>query len=582
MGKGSFWASLGIVVGGLGLFKGISMVNDYLDERGAPEEKEKMVVLGSGWAAISLVSAMNLFRYDVTLVSPRNYFLFTPLLAEAAVGGVSAESIVEPVRNFSHGGGFDFVEANAMSIDPKNKVVHCETVVGKNAVSLSYDKLVIAVGSINNDRGLKGVKEHTLPLRDLHDAVNLRTSVVDCLERANSALTSEEEKRKLLHFVVVGGGPIASGAAAELHDYVAEHIASAFPQLEPYFKVTIVDSKDHIHNFYDRSISKEMRRFFLRKNLEIISGATISKVSSGELQYTSKEATEGPDAKSASSSAASVVTLPFGLCVWSTGNAIHPLAADLRRKLGEEVQSNERALVCDLRLRVHGAEDIYALGDCATVDQGMLLKKWSEIFEKSDTNGDGTIDLNEYRALMGELSRTYPALKAMDDSVFAQVDVNHDNILTQDEFKGLLSYMEKTLTRFPATAAVAAQQGSFLADNFNKGCYDAPEEEEAADKADKDEKDEKGNDEKDENEEDNEDDNIPIFRYKHIGGYEYVGAEDGFVERGSKGQAIVTGPGAMWLWRAVYFSRVVSASMRINLLFDWIHSAIFGSQPTRV
>jgi NADH:ubiquinone reductase (non-electrogenic) len=560
-----------------------------LDESGAPEEKEKMVVLGSGWAAISMVSALNLFRYDVTLVSPRNYFLFTPLLADAAVGSVTAESIVEPVRNFVHGGGFDFVEASATSIDPTNKVVQCETVAGKKPISIKYDKLVVAVGSVLNDQGLKGVRENTLPLRDLHDAVRIRNTVVDCLERANSSLADEDEKRRLLHFVVVGGSAIASEAAAELHDYVAQNIASAYPKLEPYFKVTVIDSKDHIHNYYDKSISAEMRRYFRRPALELVTNAKVTQLSPNEISYTMKEA----QGESPSSTVTTSHKLPFGLCVWSTGNAIHPLVEDLRKKI--EGQHCERALVCDAALRVQGTEDIFALGDCATVDQGMLLKKWADVFEQSDTNNDGTIDLDEYRALMKDLARTYPALKAMDDSVFALVDVNHDNILTQDEFKQLLTYMEKKLTRFPATAAVAAQQGSFLADQLNKGRYDNDDEEEKEEKkedGDKklgavDEDDMKSSDKEDgdkdkKDDDDDDDEEGPVFRYKHIGGYEYVGAEDGFVERGSKGAAIVTGPGAMWMWRAVYFSRVVSASMRINMMWDWVNSVLFGSHPTRV
>lgn len=567
---------------------------DYLDESNAPEEKEKMVILGSGWAAISFVSALNLFRYDVTLVSPRNYFLFTPLLADAVVGNVSAESLVEPVRNFSHGGGFEFVEASATDIDPVNKVVFCETVAGKKPMALKYDKLVVAVGSVASGGKLKGVEQHTLPLRDLSDAVKIRNTVIDCLERANSELATEEEKRRLLNFVVVGGNAIASEAAAELHDYVTEHIQSAFPKLEPYFKVTVIDSKDHIHNYYDKSISKELRRYYGRRNVETVYDAKITDVANGELHYVLRSQADAENTdqlsgnsaqKGTSSEKLQTASLPFGLCVWSTGNSIHPLVEGLRRKIGEEAQQNERALVCDLSLRVHGAEDIFALGDCATVDQGMLLKKWAQIFKASDVNGDGTIDLQEYRALMNDLSRTYPALKAMDDSVFARVDVNHDNILTEEEFKGLLTYMERTLTRFPATASVAAQQGSFLADNLNKGNYD-PEEAEDASAADA--KEDKYED-VDEKQVEGEaatpeipDGDEPRFRYKHIGGYEYVGAEDGFVERGSQGQAIVTGPGAWWMWRAVYVSRVVSASMRLHLFFDWIHSTVFGSHPTRV
>lgn len=547
------------------------------------------MILGSGWAAISLVSALNLFRYDVTLVSPRNYFLFTPLLSDAAVGSVSAESIVEPVRNFLHGGGFSFVEASATSIDPIKKTVQCNTVAGNKPMTLEYDKLVVAVGSVHDDGGVKGVRENTLSLRDLEDAVKIRNSVVDRLEQANSPLTGEDEKKRLLHFVVVGGSAIASEAAADLHDYVAENIASAYPQLEPYFKVTIIDSKSHIHNFYDKSISKEMRRYFRRPNLQVVQDAKVTQVGPNQIQYTVSQVSD--DDPKATPVAVST-TVPFGLCVWSTGNAIHPLVQDLRKKI--DGQHNERALVCDASLRVQGTEDVFALGDCATVDQALLVKKWADVFEKSDVNKDGTVDLEEYLALSKALSRTYPAMKAMDEQLFQQFDTDHSNTLTQDEFKNLMNYMDKMLTRFPATAAVAAQQGSFLADHLNKGHYDAEEEEASADKAvatASDASDAKGK--QDANAEDKKEDagadkeeeadpNAPVFRYKHIGGYEYVGAEDGFVERGSKGAAIVQGPGAMWMWRAIYFSRVASTSMRLNILWDWIHNSIFGSRPTRV
>lgn len=554
-----------------------------------------MVVLGSGWAAMSLVSALNLFRYDVTLVSPRNYFLFTPLLADAAVGTVSAESVVEPVRSFAHGPGFEYVEASAQSVDHVKKVVYCTTVAGQQSVSIPYDKLIVAVGSVAHHNGLKGVAENALPLRDLHDAVRIRNSVIDCLERADSNLTDEEEKKRLLHFVVVGGSAVASEAAAELHDFVTENINKTFPSLKPYFKLTVVDAKDHIHNYYDKSISQAVRRYSERSEINLITDVTVSSIAPGEIYYYPK--VHSPDETTKTQKPMPILPnrMPFGLCVWSTGNAIHPLAQHLRAGIGG-VQNNERALVTDSALRVLGVEDIFALGDCATIDQGTLLKKWADFFKSSDTNNDGTIDLEEYRAMMSTLSRTYPALKAFDDSVFAKVDINQDKVLTQDEFKTLMAYMDHTLTRFPATAAVAAQQGCFLADHLNKGHYDDEEDEAEAGDDKKDvsvvaavvdkiekklEGEDKDDDKKDDNDDDEEDDS-PVFRYKHIGGYEYVGADSGMYERGSKGMAIVSGPGAVWMWRAVYFSRVVSSSMRFHLILDWIHSSIFGSRPTRV
>jgi NADH dehydrogenase FAD-containing subunit len=113
---------------------------------------------------------------------------------------------------------------------------------------------------------------------------------------------------------------------------------------------------------------------------------------------------------------------------------------------------------------------------------------------------------------------------------------------------------------------VAVQQGRFLAKVFNKIQPEEDDDDKKDDdkKSDKDEKkdDKKADkdDKKDDKDDDDDDDDEdkPVFRYKHVGGYEYVGAEDGFVERGSRGTAIVTGPGAVWLWRSVYFRFVWS------------------------
>jgi hypothetical protein len=121
--------------------------------------------------------------------------------------------------------------------------------------------------------------------------------------------------------------------------------------------------------------------------------------------------------------------------------------------------------------------------------------------------------------------------------------------LSEDEFKNVLQAVERQLTRFPSTATVAIQQGQFLAKVFNKI---QPDEEEEDNKAD-DKKDDKKEDDKKEDDKEEDDGDKPVFRYKHVGGYEYVGAEDGFVERGSRGTSIVTGPGAVWMWRSVYF-----------------------------
>jgi glutamyl-tRNA reductase len=68
---------------------------DYLDALEIPEKKEKVVVLGSGWGALAVLQELNRLKYDVTVISPRNYFVFTPLVADAAVGAVDVEKFVK-------------------------------------------------------------------------------------------------------------------------------------------------------------------------------------------------------------------------------------------------------------------------------------------------------------------------------------------------------------------------------------------------------------------------------------------------------------------------------------------------------
>jgi NADH dehydrogenase FAD-containing subunit len=257
------------------------------------------------------------------------------------------------------------------------------------------------------------------------------------------------------------------------------------------------------------------------------------------------------------------------------------------------------------------------------------MKRWNEVFKRADTDNSGTIDLAEFTTLVGHLTRRYPAMSeilARARPLFEEFDTDNSGTLSEDEFQRLLKVIESNLTRFPSTATVAVQQGRFLAKTLNKAEEDGeedkpaePEEEEvvyppfeerekdyktplisyayrqlfsekepepAAEEPKEDSKadtkDDKEEPKEDGEEEAQEDPNKPVFRYKHIGGFEYVGAEDGFVERGSAGQAIVTGPGAMWMWRSVYFSKSLSLTMHTRMWYDWFYYRVFGRSATRL
>lgn len=95
--------------------------------------------------------------------------------------------------------------------------------------TLEYDYLVIGTGATNQTFGIKGVEEHACFLKEVWDAQKIRTKVMDCIETAAFPGQAEEEIERLLHMVVVGGGPTGIEYAAELHDFLKEDLASWYP-----------------------------------------------------------------------------------------------------------------------------------------------------------------------------------------------------------------------------------------------------------------------------------------------------------------------------------------------------------------
>jgi NADH:ubiquinone reductase (non-electrogenic) len=528
------------------VYKGLDYLQESsLKQKDAGSNKQKLVILGSGWGALSMAGNINTYMFDVTVVSPRNYFLFTPGLPDVTVGTTTSESVTEPIRNFAQRNkkALNYYEASASDIDINKKAVTCKTADGKD-FTVNYDKLVIAVGSVPNTLGLKEIEKNCLFLRDLQDSKNIKKRIIDAFEKASLPSVTDDEKKKLLNFVIVGGSPVAYEMAHNLHEFIVQDLKSQFPALAETANVTLVSTKEHINNFYDRSISEYMALHNNTKGVNIVKSTNVVAVDKDSVTVKRFNRETKAD---------ETVKLPFGLCVWSTGGAPHPLINMLRTKL--KGQNNTRALITDNSLAVAGAKDVWALGDCATIDQGKLINKAVEIFKKLDVNGDGRVDVEEYEALVKNLARQFPALLEVANNsreLFVQADTNKDGTLDREEFAGLLRSFDARLTRLPSTATVAAQQGTFLAKAFNRSeCnYDDPTE------------------------------RTP-FRYKHIGGFEYVGAEDGFVERGSESKAIVTGLGAYWMWRAAYWSKLVGVNMRVKMLANDLYSTVFGRESTK-
>jgi len=453
---------------------------DGLPKGTAPPKKTakpRVVILGSGWGAMSMMKALTeetSDKYDVVLISPRNYFLYTPLLPAVCTGTMEDRSIVEPVRNQVRGKG-RYYEALCQSIDPEREELVCcfpkDAGLDQACFKVEYDILVVAVGSINNTFGTPGVEENCYFFKTIDDAKRLRQRVSELFERAALPHTPPEERKRLLSMVIVGGGPTGVEVAAEMRDMVREDMRELYGDLVDDCRISVVELQDHILSTYDRRISEYAARQFFRSDIDLLLN---TKVAGVERDFVRLVGQDGAKRE-----------LKFGVCIWCTGIKLNPLAQQLQQSLPEGSQTNFRAITTDQYLRVKGSRgSIFAIGDVATIEQPRALVKCQELFEKGDANKDGRLSLLELRNILLETSKDYPHLEEYASFLGANSDrfggfasgflrsrgvkqtldgLDEKSLLTLDDFKELLGRIESNLRVLPATAQVARQQGEYLA-----------------------------------------------------------------------------------------------------------------------
>ncbi|KAF3769937.1 alternative NADH-dehydrogenase [Cryphonectria parasitica EP155] len=322
--------------------------------------KKTLVVLGTGWGSVALLKKLDTENYNVVVISPRNYFLFTPLLPSCTTGTIEHRSIMEPVRTIlqQKKAAVKYYEAEATSIDSERKVVRIkdESEI-KGSVSeteVPYDMLVIGVGAENATFGIPGVRENGCFLKEIGDAQRIRKKIMDCVETAAFKDQDPEEINRLLHMVVVGGGPTGVEFAGELQDFFEQDIKRLIPDISDRFKVTLVEALPNVLPSFSKQLIDYTESTFKEEKIDILTKTMVKKVSEKAIEA---EAVKPDGSKER-------VTLPYGLLVWATGNAVRPIVKDLMGHIPAQKDSR-RGLAVNEYLVVQGTRDIWAVGDCA-------------------------------------------------------------------------------------------------------------------------------------------------------------------------------------------------------------------------
>ncbi|KAF9812931.1 hypothetical protein IEO21_05886 [Rhodonia placenta] len=535
------------------------LLSDYQDEENEGlVDKPHLVIVGGGWGAVAILNTLRPSDYHVTLVSPDTYTTFTPLLPSAAVGTVQVRSLVEPLRKLLARLRGHLLNASAVDLVMSERLLEVETVRSdgtKERIYVPYDKLVIAVGSTSSTHGVPGL-EHCFQLKTVRDARKIRQRILDNFEAASLPTTTPEERRRLLSFVVCGGGPTGVEAAAEIYDLCQEDIINYYPKLcREEVSIHVIQSREHILNTYSEAISRYAENKFLHDDIGLITSARVAAVHADHVEYT----TRGPDGQAVRHE------IPTNFVLWSTGIAMNPFTERVSNLLPNQV--HKKAIEVDAHLRVKGAPvgEVYAIGDASTIETS-VVSYLLELVDEADKNKDGKIDYDEWRVMVNRIKARIPMAESQLQKVrelFDLYDEDSDNTITLNELAVLLQEIGNKITALPATAQVASQQGKYLGRKLTKlakqrdvliqnGLAFGPGADEAVSGA---------------------------FKYLHLGSLAYIGNAAVF-DLGKT--SFMGGLAAMYAWRSVYWSEQVSSRTRALLMIDWIVRGVWGRDLSRL
>ncbi len=304
----------------------------------------RIVILGGGFAGVT--TALELARrcagilpVHVTLISDQNFFLFTPMLAEAATGAVESRHILYPIRPLCGAWGIEFGEMSVEGVDLERRRLVARHRRSAARQQVHYDALIIALGATPNVAMAPGAAEHALTFKGAGDAVTIRNRVIDLFEAA--ALTDDPwARQRLLTFVVVGAGHAGTELMAALEELTRGILLRHYPSI-PKDSIRLVLVGSAVLPQTATNLALYAREQLLARGIEL------------ETQRAAKVTEEGLLLQNGR-------LIPSACVIWTAGNRVSPVVAAL-----PIAKAKDGRLLVDEFFEVKDAPDVYALGDNA-------------------------------------------------------------------------------------------------------------------------------------------------------------------------------------------------------------------------
>ena len=299
----------------------------------------QVVIIGGGFGGLEVAKALADQPVDVLILDKHNYHTFQPLLYQVATGSLEAGSIAFSLRkNFDNQKNFRFRIAEVSGINPETNTI--DTTIGE----IAYDYLVIATGSTTNFFGNKDIELHSMPMKSIPEALNLRYMILQNLEEAVLKNT-REEREPYLNFVLVGAGPTGvelAGALAELRNHI---LSKDYPELKKEeMKVYLVDFLPRVLGAMSDQASSAAKDFLTKMGVEVLVGVKVENYDGDTITFEGGKSIRTKNV------------------IWSAG-----VMGVVPEGIEKDIIERGNRIRVDSICRVAGSKNIFAIGDVAAM-----------------------------------------------------------------------------------------------------------------------------------------------------------------------------------------------------------------------
>lgn len=301
----------------------------------------RIVIIGGGFGGVytllSLRRHLRHIAHTITLISPTDYFSFTPFLTEVATDMLPSDDASTHITNLIKKGSETYIKGRAKQVNLLDKKVYLS-----EGQELSYDYLIVAIGSTTNFMNVPGASQYCLCLKDISDAEHIKTKVEEIFEQA-ATIQDPNERKRLLTFAIIGGGPTGIELAGDLEDHINILLTEKFHNIQKSETCVEIVTGSHLAKELDDTQQKRTEELVQKDNICLRLNARVQEIKKDRIILTDK------------------TEVMANLIIWAAG--VKP--NDLTITPADVLDPQSKKFMVNSSLQLPGYPEVFAIGDIA-------------------------------------------------------------------------------------------------------------------------------------------------------------------------------------------------------------------------